>query len=92
MSKTRQTLLWMAALSLVTLALLAGVAALTEPSLWVFARAVALASFGSAVRALAERRGLLLESERCRWERSRGGAAIRPNQRFMASRGVSFDI
>ncbi len=40
------------------LGLIAGLAALRDPTLWVFAVAVALATFGSAVRALAERTGL----------------------------------
>ncbi len=43
---------------LVALVLIAGVPALAEPSLWVFAAAVPLATIGSAVRALAERAGL----------------------------------
>ncbi len=42
----------------VALVVIAGVAALRDPTLWVFAVAVALATVGSAVRALAERAGL----------------------------------
>lgn len=43
---------------LLALGLIAGAAALREPTLWVFAAAVPLATLGSAVRALAERVGL----------------------------------
>ncbi len=43
---------------LVALLAIAGVAALRDPTLWVFSVAVALAIFGSAVRALGERAGL----------------------------------
>lgn len=80
----------------VTLALLAGVAALTDPSLWVFAGTVALVSFCSAARALAkrggyDRRGFLLE-----WAlplRAIAGTLLyAPISVFMASCGVSFDI
>jgi len=54
------------AVSLVALGLIAGLEARADPTLWVFAAAVALATPGSAVRALAERagherRGFMLE-------------------------------
>jgi len=45
------------ALSLIALGLIAGVDALADPTLWVFAAALTLATTGSAVRALAERAG-----------------------------------
>lgn len=45
------------AISLVALGLIAGLEARADPTLWVFAAAVSLATVGSAVRALAERAG-----------------------------------
>lgn len=47
----------MTVIALIALALIAGVGALADPTLWVFAAAVTLATIGSAVRALAERAG-----------------------------------
>lgn len=44
-------------IALVALGLIAGVGALADPTLWVFAAAVLLSTVGSAVRALAERAG-----------------------------------
>jgi len=52
------TMLGMTGLALVSLWAIAGVSALRDPTLWVFAVAVPLAILGSAVRALAERAGL----------------------------------
>lgn len=52
------TIAGMTGLALVSLWAIAGVSALRDPTLWVFAVAVPLAVLGSAVRALAERAGL----------------------------------
>ena len=52
------TCVGMTGIGLVSLWAIAGVAALRDPTLWVFALAVPLAVLGTAVRALAERAGL----------------------------------
>ena len=52
------TMAGMTGVALVSLGAIAGVLALRDPTLWVFAVAVPLAIVGSAVRALAERAGL----------------------------------
>ncbi len=53
-----RTCVGMTGIGLVSLWAIAGVSALRDPTLWVFALAVPLAVLGSAVRALAERAGL----------------------------------
>ncbi|HEY0132499.1 MAG TPA: hypothetical protein VGB85_00430 [Nannocystis sp.] len=52
------TMAGMTGVALVSLWAIAGVSALRDPTLWVFAVAVPLAIVGSAIRALAERAGL----------------------------------
>ena len=78
-------------IGLIALALIAGAEALADPTLWVFAAAVTLATIGSAVRALAERagqerRGFILE-----WALPLGaitGALMRPNGALGPALGI----
>ncbi len=78
-------------IGLIALGLIAGAGALADPTLWVFAAAVILATPGSAVRALAERagkerRGFVLE-----WALPLGaitGALTLPHGAFGPSLGI----
>lgn len=76
---------------LAALVVIAGVGALREATLWVFAVAVALATFGSAVRALAERAGLERRGFVLEWALPIGaiaGALLRPHGALGPSLGI----
>jgi hypothetical protein len=80
-----------AGVGLVALVAIAGVRALAEATLWVFAVAVALATYGSAVRALAERAGLERRGFVLEWALPIGaiaGALLRPHGALGPSLGI----
>lgn len=79
------------AVGLAALVVIAGWSALAEATLWVFAVAVALATFGSAVRALAERAGLERRGFVLEWALPVGaiaGALLRPHGALGPSLGI----
>ncbi len=79
------------AVGLVALVVIAGLPALAEATLWVFALGVWLATFGSAVRALAERAGLERRGFVLEWALPIGaiaGALLRPHGALGPSLGI----